>query len=110
MYAYFRCRCMFNLLYKAQELTSQYILSYHTKSDFRHLPQNFQNPAASQVGSEHIQLTTRGTIRLVGDILVSQQRFHQPKATARAVRQANHLAVPSAISIANIGPSLPEET
>ena len=44
------------------------------------------------------------------DVLAAQRRFHQPKSTSRAVRQANRLARPVTISIANINPCPPEET
>jgi hypothetical protein len=62
------------------------------------------------LGKEPLLLTTSGTIRLVGDILVAQRRFHQPKATAKAVRQANRLTISSTLSIANIGQPCPDET
>ena len=74
------------------------------------MSQNLISPSALHLGSEPIQMTTSGTIQLVRDVLVSQRRFHQPKATARAVRQANRLGAHSALSIANIGPPPPEET
>lgn len=53
---------------------------------------------------------TSGTIRLVKDVLVAQRRFHQPKATARAVRQANRLTMSPPLSVTNTVPSVSEET
>jgi hypothetical protein len=75
-----------------------------------HLCQTQTIPSTLHLGSEPLRLTTSGTIKLVGDVLVAQRRFHQPKATARAVRQANRLTIPSTISIANIGHSSLDET
>jgi len=67
-------------------------------------------PPISRLGNEPLQLTMSNSIQLVRDVLVAQRRFHQPKSTARAVRQANRLARPVTASIANISPSPPEET
>jgi hypothetical protein len=62
------------------------------------------------LGKDPLLLTTSDTIQLVIDTLVAQRRFHQPKATAKAVRQANRLAIHSTLSIANIGHSSLDET
>jgi hypothetical protein len=84
------------------------VLIVEKKSDY--LYQNVQISPALHLRREPLTLTTSGTIKLVGDVLVAQRRFHQPKATARAVRQANRLTIPSTLSVANIGHSSPDET
>jgi hypothetical protein len=94
-------------------IPSQVLLSplmIYAMSDLCCISQNPITPPASHLGSEPIQMTTSVTIQLVGDVLVSQRRFHQLKATARAVCQANRLEAYSASSIASIGPPPPEET
>lgn len=43
----------------------------------------------SSVGKNGLQLTTAGTHQLLKTILVEQRQLHQPKSTAKAVRQPN---------------------
>jgi len=49
---------------------------------------------------------------LIIDVLIAQRRFHQPKSTAKAVRQANRLTsrTISTLSVISKGSTEPEET
>ena len=86
------------------------ILTVFIKANHYYAQQSSVVPPISRLGNEPLQLTMSNSIQLVRDVLVAQRRFHQPKSTARAVRQANRLARPVTASIANISPSPPEET
>jgi hypothetical protein len=62
------------------------------------------------LGSEPLQIVKLGTVQLVKNVLVAQRTFHQPKATAKAIRQANRLSKPVVLSVSKRNLAEPEET
>ena len=49
----------------------------------------------SHLGLLPLKLVTASPMKLVKEVLVHQRHFHQPKSTAKAVRQVNRLSQPT---------------